>query len=162
MREVSGQSLALLFERTFAHLATHDGALPWHAATEALIALAVPCIVAASIAGIAVGLAQAGMHFNLELVAFKPDRLDPFGRLKQLVSLKNGGLEALLSLLRIGAVGFVTYRAARGELPSLLSLGEQTISASMTILVRAVTHVTVAALVSLVVLTAIDYALSRF
>ncbi len=161
-KEAMGRALDTLFERCFAHLTTRDTAIPWHEAHEALIVLAGPCAVVAAVAGVSVGLAQAGVRMYPELVAFKTERLDPFGRLKQLFSPKMGTMEALLALLRIGVIGFVTFRVGRSEFPALLELGDLPLREGVGVVTRAVTHVTLAGLVALVGLTVTDYVYSRF
>src|SRR5689334_11549049 len=50
--------------------------------TGVLAGLAVPGAICAALAAVAVGFAQAGFHPNVDLAMPKPERLDPFGKLK--------------------------------------------------------------------------------
>jgi flagellar biosynthetic protein FlhB len=142
-------------------LAEGRGAEALHLAGTTLVAMAAPCAVAAAIAGALAGVAQAGPHLYLELAQFKASRLDPFPRLAQLFQMKHGGAEALLSLLRIAVVGGVAYHAVRAELPRILSLGRASLDASAGDLTGAVTRVTMATLLALLGMAALDYFHSR-
>ena len=160
-RQAMAHAVDDLFERCFARLGERGAAIPFDSAGAALLALAAPAVLAASIGGVAAGFAQAGLQLRTELL-FKSDRLNPMGRLKQLFSLKNGAAEAGLAISRVAAMGYVAYRLVLSELPSLLSLGSLPLRDSTTILVTAISRVALGVLVTLLVMGAVDYAYSRF
>lgn len=130
-------------------------------AAEFLMAVVGPSAVAAACAALAVGLAQSGMRINMEAVGFKPERLNPVERLKQLVAPKRAFTEIVLSLLRVGAVGYVAYRIAMGELPDLLTLCRASVDVSASRIVAAAVHVVFGAGGVLAAIAILDYAQSR-
>src|SRR5580693_3015594 len=91
-------------------------------ATTALAQMAGPAVVAGCAGAIVASLAQTGLHVNIDAIGFKPERFNPIDRLQQLFSPKKATVEMLLSFLRVGAVGYVAYRASLVELPDILSL----------------------------------------
>jgi flagellar biosynthesis protein FlhB len=82
-----------------------------------------PALVAAQVGAIVAGLAQTGGLFSIESVMPKGERLDPMGKLKQLLPGKEMATELGKSLLKIGAVSIVMYQVLDDALPTLLSLG---------------------------------------
>ena len=131
-------------------------------AGESLIAFAGPAALVAAAASAIVGLAQTGLRLNLQAVGFKPERLDPIARLKQLASPKQAMVEALMSTLRIGVVGYMAYRSAMVEIPDLLRLTRTSVDVSVDRIIRAALHVVLTAGAALAAIAAIDYAQSRF
>lgn len=66
----------------------------------------VPVVVTAWVLSVAGGLAQGGLVFAPEALQFKPDRMNPAGKLKQMFSL--AGLSGILkSLLPFGAIVWI-------------------------------------------------------
>ena len=66
----------------------------------------VPVVVTAWVLSVAGGLAQGGLVFAPEALHFKPERMNPAGKLKQMFSL--GGLSGILkSLLPFGAIVWI-------------------------------------------------------
>ena len=154
-----------LFARTLGDVGAvtrGDLAHPFDAALHALVAIAAPCAVAAAMASVVIGFAQAGLRIDLELVSFDADRLNPFSRLGQIFSPKKAATETILSLLRVGVVAIVGYRMMRIELPDLLATSRMTLTGSMDHLVGVVTRVVLSSLVALAIMAAADYAQSRF
>ncbi len=84
-----------------------------------------PVLCAASAAAVIAGLAQTGGLFAFDLVLPKLERLDPAGRLKQLLPGKEMATELGKSLLKIGAVALVTYQIMDDAMPALLMLGAE-------------------------------------
>src|SRR6185503_19759630 len=76
--------------------------------TSAVLAsLAVPGAICAALAGVAVGFAQAGFHPNVDLVLPKPERMDPFGKLKSMFAPSTALFELLQSIVRVVVVGYI-------------------------------------------------------
>ena len=130
-------------------------------AGEALLAVAAPASLAGAAASVVVGLAQSGMRLNLEAVGFKPERLDVVSRIKQMASPKQAAVEMVLSLLRVGVVAYVAYRAALVELPDLLGLARAPVDTSIERIVQAAVHVVLSAGAALAVIALVDYTQSR-
>lgn len=131
-------------------------------AGESLLVMAAPSIFVAAGAGALAGLAQAGVRINTENLGFKPERLNPLPKLKELFSFKKGGVEAAMSALRVLVVGYVAYRALLVELPRMLLMTHIPAADAMPTLIDMVVRVVMSALGALVVIAAIDYAQSRF
>ena len=164
-REAIGRATRVLFLRCYSDL----GALGRHdvdgiagAALAILGVLVAPAAIAAALGATAAGVGQAGFHVNLEAIAFKPDRLNPFPRLGTLFSPKKGGVQALLSVLRVGLVGYVGYRALLIELPDLMTLSRSRVDVGTTHIVDAATRVLLNALAALAVVAGVEYAQSHF
>jgi flagellar biosynthetic protein FlhB len=128
----------------------------------ALTTLAGPTIVVAAVAATVIGLAQAGFYPNLDAVSFKPERLDPIARLEQLFSPKRAAVELILSVLRVGVVAYVAYRASVVDIADVLALARMSVDASVEHIVRAVLHVVLGAGGALAVISIVDYAQNRF
>jgi flagellar biosynthesis protein FlhB len=72
----------------------------------AVLRWVVPVVVTAWVLSVAGGLAQGGLIFAPEALQFKPERMNPAGKLKQMVSL--AGLSGILkSLLPFGAIVWI-------------------------------------------------------
>jgi flagellar biosynthesis protein FlhB len=157
-------SLERLFQASFGNLGALSRGQPgdvFRFAGEALISMAGPASLAGVSASIVVGLAQSGLHMNLDAIGFKSERLDIVSRIKQLVSPKQAATEILLSFLRVGAVAYVAYRAAIVELPDLLGLARSSVDVSAGRIVQAAVRVLLSAGGALAAIAAIDYAQSR-
>jgi flagellar biosynthetic protein FlhB len=164
-RAAIGDAMVRLFRASHGHLEAvyqGGGADGIRVGALALTTLAGPTVVVAALAATVVGLAQAGFHPNLEAIAFKPERLDPIARLKQLLSPKKAAVEMVLSMLRVGVVAYVAYRASLVELASVLSLARMSVDASIERIVSAVVHVVLGAGGALAAISLVDYAQSRF
>jgi flagellar biosynthetic protein FlhB len=164
-REGIERAVRLLFLRTHGDLSAlgrddFDGVT--QAALGLLFALAVPSVFAAALGSALAHAAQAGLHVNFDVLSFKPERLNPFPKLQQLFSPKKGTTQAALSLLRVGLVGYATYRALLIELPAMLTLGQNGVEAAGGRLFDSAIRVVLAALAVLGGVAAIDYAQSRF
>jgi flagellar biosynthesis protein FlhB len=164
-RTAVGHTMRDLFMRSLGDLSqlSHGDITPaLHAASAAVFAIAIPCAVAAAIASVGIGVAQTGMLLNFDLVAVKPERLNPLPNLKQLFSMKKGGVEVLLALLRVGAVGYVAYRSLLLELPTLLTLSDLPLETACMQIEAALVRVVTSTLLALVVIAGADYGQARF
>jgi flagellar biosynthetic protein FlhB len=163
-RGASRAALDRLFLASFGDLAalsrgTHVDAFRF--AGEALLALAGPACVAGAGAALVIGVAQGGLRVNLDAIGFKAQRLDPFARLKQIASPKQAAVEMFMSVLRIGVVGYVAYRASLVEVPDLLGLARASVDVSVERIIKAATRVIMGAGGALAAIAAIDYVQSR-
>lgn len=164
-RTAIGEALGKLFLASHGNLGALAHGEPgdvFRFAGEALLTVAAPASLAAAIAAMVAGLAQTGLQLNLDAVGFKPERLDPISRLRQLASPKQAVIEMLLSILRVGVVGYVAYRVALVELPDLLDLARTSVDVASERIVKATVRVVLSAAAVLAAVAAIDYAQSRF
>jgi flagellar biosynthetic protein FlhB len=160
-----GDALRQLFRASHGHLdSVAQGGAPdgLRIASVALATLAGPTILVAAGGSFVVGLAQAGLHLNLDALSFKGERLDPVARLAQLFSPKKAAVEVILSLLRVGVVGYVAYRAIILELPVVLTMARMSVDVSLDRIVDAIVRVTLSAGGALAAIALVDYAQSRF
>jgi flagellar biosynthetic protein FlhB len=159
-----GEAVNVLFRTSFGDLTSIARGQPdaFRVAAAAFVALAGPTVLAATTSGIIAGLVQSGGRVNLDLLAFKPERLDPISRLQQLMSPRQAITEVLLSLLRVGVVGYIAYRAAASELPDMLTLSRATADVASARIIAAVAHIVMGATGALATIAIVDYAQSRF
>lgn len=154
-----------LFMRTLGDLGALERTGPMDvigSAARACAMLAAPATFAAVFAAIAIGLAQSGFRQYGELLGPKMSRLDPRSAIGRLFSPKRAGLEAAVSLLRIGLVGAVAWRAFDAELPTLVSLSRVPLSGAMPAASSAMGRVLWTSLGALLLVTLADYAQSFF
>ncbi len=164
-RAAIGDTLGVLFHSCFGDLSALSRGQPgdvFRAAGFTLLAVAGPAVVAAAGASTAASLVQAGLRVNLGAVGFKPERLDPISRLRQLFAPKQAITEVLLALLRVGVVGYIAYRAAEAELPDMLGLSRASADVSIARIVGAASHIVISATGALAAIAVVDYAQSRF
>jgi flagellar biosynthesis protein FlhB len=90
------------------------------AAIGALLVL--PVAAAATLGGVALGIAEAGYHPNLDLAAPKWSRLDPLPKLKQMFMLQETAVDITLQLARVVVVGVVAYNSVESIFPRLMQL----------------------------------------
>jgi flagellar biosynthesis protein FlhB len=119
-----------------------------------------PIAAAAAVAGILAGVAEAGYQPNFDLAAPKFERLDPINKIGQLFSPKAALSNTALSLLRVAAVGAVTYWVLKEDFVALTRLSRTPVAAAAEELLHVASRLAVWATVALAVLTAVDYAQS--
>lgn len=127
-----------------------------------LVALIVPFALASAIGATAAGVAEAGFHPNLELAGPKWSRLEPLGKLKNMFSLKQTGVQIVIQLLRVVAVGVVAYQVIMGVFPVLIRLSRTQLSQGVTETVHALMDLALWTSGALAVMVALDYAYNRF
>ena len=131
------------------------------AATE-LATLAGAAVGAAVMASTAIGAAQAGFRSYGELLSPDPARLDPTKGLERFFSPKRAGLETLVAVARVTAVGAVAWHALSKELPLLTALARMPLEGSVPVMLAALARMVGRATGVLVLVAAIDYAQNRY
>lgn len=126
------------------------------------LALAVPPALAACIASMAIGFAEAGFHPKLELAFPNFGRIDPLSRLGSLFSPQNAAVEIVLSVVRVGAVAVVAYVAASDMLPKLIGLARGDVVGSAAFISDAGSRLVLECTLALGALSAADYAWNRY
>ncbi len=122
-----------------------------------VVALTVPIALAAAIGGIVGGVLEAGFNPRFELAAPNFERLDPTGKLKQLFSFKQGGVSALLALLRVAVVSAVAYGVLKSEFPGLARLARTELTSGLQLVGHIMLRVSVGSFLALAALSLLDY-----
>lgn len=116
-----------------------------------------PIAIAAALGAIAAGLLEAGFRPRLELAAPKWSRLNPAGKLKQLFSLRQGAISALMAILRVVAVGAVAYSVIKGEFPGLARVSRTELTSGLLFTGHLVLKIVLGCVAALAVLSVLDY-----
>ena len=154
-----------LFQRSLGDLSAVDrlGASgAFRAAITPILAVVAPILFGAATLAVLSGAAQVKFRLNTDAIAIKFDRLDPKAGLDKLIGFKKNFAELAISLLRVGAVGGIAWRAVSAELPLLLSVARAPVNASMETAGGAVGRVVLHVLVALLVVAGIDFAYAWF
>ncbi len=125
---------------------------------KVLVMACVPVAVFACLAGMAAGFAEAGFHPKFELIEPKFERLEPLSKLQKLFSPKEGSVNVLLSLLRVGVVGLVAYSVLKDEFPRLAVAARGTLTMAAVQMGEVAFKVAAWCTLALGGLAAIDYA----
>jgi flagellar biosynthetic protein FlhB len=131
-------------------------------ATAVLASLAVPGAICAALAGLAVGFAQAGFHPNADLAMPKPERLDPFGKIKSLFAPSTALFELLQSIVRVSAVGYIVYWTLKDMMPVILELMRADLHGAANAIKSSLATLTMRATGALALLAGADYAFSKY
>jgi flagellar biosynthetic protein FlhB len=126
----------------------------------ALLILVLPPVLLAVIVSIAIGLAEAGFHPNLDLAMPKWSRIDPAAHLGQLFSLKSHAVTGLLMMGRVGVIGYVSYILLLDAFPLLARLTRAELGAAVVEVLTVAARFALWATFALLVMAAIDYAYS--
>lgn len=87
-----------------------------------LMTTVAPPVLLAAVLAAAIGVVQTRGLFSLELLAFKPERLDPLSQLKNILPGKQSLAEIGKQLLKIAVLGFVVYRLVAQIIPEFAVL----------------------------------------
>lgn len=127
-----------------------------------LVALAGAAVLAAVGASTAVGAAQAGFRTYNELLTPDLSRLDPSKGIARFFSPKRAGLEAVVAVARVAAVGVIAWHALSTELPLLIALARMPLQGSVPVMFAALARMVGMVTGVLVLVAGIDYAQSRY
>jgi flagellar biosynthetic protein FlhB len=164
-RGAAGDALDHLFQRTIGDLsALAQGNAPKvvDVALNAWFTIAFAPMIGATLAGVILGLAQAGLRFDWDMLTVDFERMNPLPKLQRLVSPQQGLKETALSFLRIGVVGYVGYRALRLEFPRAMEFARLPLSVVGPILGDSLTRVILTTCAALAIIAIVDYAQSRY
>jgi flagellar biosynthesis protein FlhB len=131
-------------------------------ATAVLASLAVPSAICAALAGVAVGFAQAGFHPNVDLVMPKPEKLDPFAKIKNMFGFSTALFELVQSLVRVAAVGYIVYWTLKDMLPVLLELMRADVQGAAGVIRSSLATRTMRSTGALALLAVADFAFSKY
>jgi len=162
----------LIFGSSFVH-AIHEYALRCFGNSEALLGgdptrvltefggvvlfLLFPTALAATLGALAIGLAESGFMFRTEITEFKWERLDPIRKLGQLFSPKQGAINVTLALLRVIAIGAVTFLVLRSEFPNLSKLVRTDLTTGITLVLEITLRLVAWSILALSVMSLLDF-----
>ena len=86
-----------------------------------------PFLVATAAAGILTNFLQVGPLFSFEVLAFRPEKLNPFNGIKRLFS-RNALVETIKAILKLAAVATIVYITIQGESAYFPSLGSKDVN----------------------------------
>lgn len=158
-------AVRILFAQTLGDLGAFERLGAWSVVRTgfaSMVDLAAPAVAAAVVAAIVIGLAQSGFRPYVEMLAVKPERLDPRNAIGKMFSPKRAGTETAVAVLRIAVVGYVAWRALEAELPALMALSRIELSGAIPVLAGALGRVCATATASLLLIALIDYGQSWF
>lgn len=140
-----GKDAVALLEKFAVHclsepyeLLSGDPRALFHGLATTLLVLVFPCAFAAALGALAIGIAEAGFHPNMNLVAPKWDRLDPLPKLQQMFKLQETGVDIVLQLARVAVVGAVAYSSVKSVYPRLMHLERVSLEAAGLEIARAI------------------------
>jgi flagellar biosynthesis protein FlhB len=129
---------------------------------EMILLLTLPVALAAAIGGIAIGLAESGLQWNWDLLEPKLERLDPITKLPKLFSPGPAAATTLLTLGRVAAVVFVSYKVLASETVQLARLPQMSTDAALLTSIRILGRVAFWSTGALGLLSVLDYGYSWF
>ena len=134
-----------------------DPRATFHAVAAMVAMIVLPIAAAAALGGLALGVAEAGYHPNMDLVAPKWDRLDPLPRLKQMFMLQETAIDITLQLARVVVVGVVAYKSVEGTFPRLMQLSRVDVATGAAEVISALFKLALWASLALAALALLDY-----
>lgn len=159
-----GKSLHEFASWCFRHVgsvANVDVRVALQRSVETLGVLALPAAIAAALSAAAVGFGQAGFHPRLQLLVPKWERFNVPVRLKSMFLSPEAFTELMLSLARVGLVGYVAWATIHDTLPMLARLSRAGLLAATGGLWHAIGQLVLRSTLALVALAGADYVLSR-
>lgn len=132
--------------------------LHWGGLSAGLLA---PLLLLTAAGAVLLSYVQTGPLLTTYPLIPKLDKLNPAQALKRWFSTR-GLIELLKSLLKVAAVGFITYVVLRRAGPQLLLLGELDLAGAVSVTGRLAWELCLKAGLVLVIIGAADYAYQRF
>jgi flagellar biosynthetic protein FlhB len=129
----------------------------FHGLATTIGLLVFPCALAAALGALAIGIAEAGFHPNMDLVAPKWDRLDPLPKLQQMFKLQETGVDIVLQLARVAVVFAVAYSSVKSVYPRLMHLERTSVEAAGLEIARALFKLGLWSSLALGALALLDY-----
>ena len=129
----------------------------FHSVATMVAMIVLPIAAAAALGGLALGVAEAGYHPNMELVAPKWNRLDPLPRLKQMFMLQETAIDVTLQLARVVVVGVVAYNSVEDTFPRLMQLSRVDVATGAGEVISALFKLALWASLALAALALLDY-----
>jgi flagellar biosynthetic protein FlhB len=114
-----------------------------------------PFLLTVMAAGVAVNFAQGGIELSWEKLSFKFEKLNPVNGVGRLFR-KDSLMEMVKSLLKIGIVGYVSYRVIRGQEDALAYLSDRDINDIFAFAGKLAFKIVVASCEVLIILAFID------
>jgi len=125
------------------------------AAICAMIVL--PIAAAAALGALALGVAEAGYHPNMDLAAPKWERLDPLPRLRQMFMLQETAMDITLQMARVLVVGIVAYKSVEDAFPRLMQLSRVDVRSAAAEVIAAMFKLALWSSLALATLALVDF-----
>jgi flagellar biosynthesis protein FlhB len=154
--EIVGQFAVRCFGEPY-DLLRGDPKVLLQAVATSIAAIVLPVAGAASLGGLAIGIAEAGYHPNFDLVAPKWERLNPLPKIQQMFKLQETGVDVLFQLLRVLCVGLVAYNSVKAAFPRLMHLHRVDLHSGVAEVLQAVFRLALWSSMALGVLSLLDY-----
>jgi flagellar biosynthetic protein FlhB len=126
-----------------------------------VIKILMPLMFAVLIAGIASNILQVGFLFTAEPLTPKLSKLNPFEGIKRLVSLKSLA-ELVKSVIKLFFVGSIAFLMIKGELTNIPSLMHMGVADTLSFIARVSIKICFFTCLTLIILSALDYAFQRW
>ncbi|MFC4617359.1 flagellar biosynthesis protein FlhB [Camelliibacillus cellulosilyticus] len=120
-----------------------------------------PVMIAAFIIAIIANVAQIGLLFSTEAIAFKGNRINPISGFKRIYSIR-ALIEFLKSMLKILVVGLTTFLVIWLNIHDLVSLGQKPVMEALAIVGKIVLEMGIASSVLLLFLGLLDFMYQKF
>jgi len=111
--------------------------------------------------GAGAAVAQVGFQVNGELLAPKPERINPVSGFKRIFS-KRSGFELLKSLLKMALLMLITWITLRGEARTLMGLSDLPLAPALSVVGGITLKLAGRLILLMVVLALADYAFQRW
>jgi len=163
-RERLATSIKRLFDSTLGDVSALDRlgpALVLQGALTELVTIAGIAVAAAVVASVVVGISQSGLRAYTDLAMPKLERLSPMEGLARL-NPKKAALEAGVGLLRVIVVGAVAWKSLSKELPDLVTLASVPLEGGIGKVFASLGRVAGYTTGALFLISALDYAKSRY
>jgi len=123
--------------------------------------LLLPLLLTVMVSGVVANYLQVGFMFTTEPLIPKLERLNPIEGLKRIFS-KRALAELVKSLIKVGAVGYIVYKAINQDFEIFPKMLDMDIQASLVFIGRLVIKIALQVGVLLLVLAVADYAFQRW
>jgi flagellar biosynthetic protein FlhB len=123
--------------------------------------IALPCVLATSVAAAAAGFLQSGFMISSRRLSFDLGRLDPTQGLRRLFSLDSVG-RTVASILKLAVLGAVVYAVIRPRLAGLVDPATRDLDATLGSLWELIVLLLVRATAAFLVIAFLDYLFQRW
>ncbi|MDP8206993.1 MAG: flagellar biosynthesis protein FlhB [Candidatus Electryonea clarkiae] len=119
-----------------------------------------PVLIVVVVVGVSIGLMQFGFLWSTKTMQFKFDKLNPFAKgmsgFKKLFD-QRAAVRLLINLVKVTAIGFVSFKVVKRSFPKFMSLADSTVGAIYIFLLKTILEVAIWTLVLLLVIAIIDF-----
>src|SRR5690606_32970261 len=129
----------------------------FHAVAAVIAVIVLPVAAAAALGALALGVAEAGYHPNMDLAAPKWSRLNPLPRLQQMFMPQEAVVDLTLPPPPGVVVGIVAYESVEDAFPRLMQLSRVDLRSAATEIISALTKLALWSSLALAALALLDF-----